>query len=469
MVFSSMVFLWIFLPAALAFYFLCPRKLKNLLLVLVSLLFYAWGEPKYIFLMLLSVTVNYAGGLFLESYTHRKKQVLFLCVSANLLILGYFKYFNFAVQSINSLLSVFHGTGSFGASEVILPIGISFYTFQALSYVIDVYRGEVKAQKNYLYLLLYVSFFPQLVAGPIVKYRDIEKQIIKRTVDTDKLALGISRFIGGLGKKVLLANTFAAAVDKIYGSHFPEVSRPALWLAALLYMLQIYFDFSGYSDMAIGLGRMFGFEFQENFNLPYCSKSVREFWRRWHISLSSWFRDYVYIPLGGGRRGAVRTYFNLLLVFFLTGLWHGAGWNFIIWGLYHGLFLVLERAFLGKVLERSGPVAGRIYTLLAVFFGWIFFRAENMAQAVSFIRNMFLPHESVVRLASILDGKLLTALVFGIIFCGPGQAVFKKGKAGAGEESGLSYGGIVFYMAILWLSIMLLVNNTYNPFIYFRF
>lgn len=470
MVFSSMVFLWIFLPAVLAITFLCPKKWTNVLLVFASLLFYAWGEPGYILLMLFSVTINYVSGLAVAgSSSGRKKLSLFLCISSNLLILGYFKYFNFLVQSVGSAISFFCGASSLNVREIALPIGISFYTFQALSYVIDVYRGEAKAQKNFLHLLLYISLFPQLVAGPIVKYHDIETQIKQRTVNVDKMASGIQIFICGLGKKVLLANTFAVTVDKIYENGFSEVSGPVLWLTALLYMLQIYFDFSGYSDMAIGLGRMLGFEFMENFNLPYCSKSVKEFWRRWHISLSSWFRDYVYIPLGGNRKGGFRTYVNLLVVFFLTGLWHGAGWSFILWGLYHGLFLVMERAFLGSVLARLKPVAGRIYTLFVVFFGWIFFRAETMAEAASFIKNMFLPHDSVIRLASVLDRKLLAALVFGLLLCGPGQALYRRIPGIRQGTSDISLPGIMCCMAILWLSIMLLVNNTYNPFIYFRF
>lgn len=470
MVFSSMVFLWIFLPAVLAITFLCPKKWTNVLLVFASLLFYAWGEPGYILLMLFSVTINYVSGLAVAgSSSGRKKLSLFLCISSNLLILGYFKYFNFLVQSVGSAISFFCGASSLNVREIALPIGISFYTFQALSYVIDVYRGEAKAQKNFLHLLLYISLFPQLVAGPIVKYHDIETQIKQRTVNVDKMASGIQIFICGLGKKVLLANTFAVTVDKIYENGFSEVSGLVLWLTALLYMLQIYFDFSGYSDMAIGLGRMLGFEFMENFNLPYCSKSVKEFWRRWHISLSSWFRDYVYIPLGGNRKGGLRTYLNLLVVFFLTGLWHGAGWNFVLWGLYHGLFLVMERAFLGSVLARLKPAAGRIYTLFVVFFGWIFFRAETMAEAASFIKNMFVPHDSVIRLASVLDRKLLAALVFGLLLCGPGQALYRRIPGIRQGTSDISLPGIMCCMAILWLSIMLLVNNTYNPFIYFRF
>ncbi len=353
-----MVFLWIFLPAVLAGYFLCPRPAKNLLLVFFSLLFYAWGEPKYITLMILSVTVNYVSGRLIGALPDRKKLVLFLCVAVNLLLLGYFKYFNFIIQSANSVLGWLWDAGPIAARSIALPIGISFYTFQALSYVIDVYRGEVKVQKNYIHMLLYVSFFPQLIAGPIVKYHDIDRQIENRTVTADKFAYGVYRFSCGMGKKVLLSNAFAEVVDKVYSYELSEVSAPLLWLAALLYMLQIYFDFSGYSDMAIGLGKMFGFDFQENFNLPYISTSVKEFWRRWHISLSSWFRDYLYIPLGGNRKGTMKTYRNLLIVFFLTGMWHGAGWTFIIWGLFHGLFQILERLFLGKALAKTKPIVG---------------------------------------------------------------------------------------------------------------
>ena len=330
MVFSSMLFLWIFLPLVLAVYYISPRRIRNGILVLFSLLFYAWGEPVYIFLMLFSVAVTFTGGLLIEKNPGRKRQILVITLVINLALLGYFKYLNI----------------------VALPIGISFYTFQALSYVIDVYRGEVQAQHNLGHMLLYISFFPQLIAGPIVKYRDIAAQITGRKETIQKFSAGVMRFCWGLGKKVLLANAFAEVVDEIFKYGPYAVTRKALWLGAVLYMMQIYYDFSGYSDMAIGLGKMFGFEFQENFNYPYTSHSVQEFWRRWHISLSSWFRDYVYIPLGGNRKGVICTYRNLLIVFFLTGMWHGAGPAFILWGLYHGLFLILERVWLGKRLKK---------------------------------------------------------------------------------------------------------------------
>ena len=477
MVFSSMVFLWLFLPAVLVTYYICPQKGKNLLLVAFSLLFYAWGEPKYIVLMILSVTVNYISGLLLERCPEGeegkrdKKRVLFGCVAVNLLLLGYFKYFNFVVQAVNGLWTFFGGAGTLANfREIALPIGISFYTFQALSYVVDVYRGETQVQKSYINMLLYVSFFPQLIAGPIVKYHDIAMQMDRRYVDVDKFVYGIRRFICGLGKKVLLSNTFAEVVDQVYGKDLTEVASSLLWLTALLYMLQIYFDFSGYSDMAIGLGKMFGFDFLENFNLPYRALSVRDFWRRWHISLSSWFRDYLYIPLGGSRKGTAKTYRNLLIVFFMTGLWHGAGWSFILWGLYHGFFLVLERAFLGKALERTKPAVGWLYTLAVVFFGWILFRAESLETAVVFIKNMFVhpPQRG--------DDGFLCKCQAAYDSGGwadplrPGQMAAEHfGIRPKKEGDPVTFVEIAGYMAIFWLSVMLLVNNTYNPFIYFRF
>lgn len=429
--------------------------------------------------MLVSVTVNYVSGLLLlrcsqgDEGRRGKKRVLAGCVAVNLLLLGYFKYFNFLVQAAGTLWTLVTGSsqGFPAFREIALPIGISFYTFQALSYVVDVYRGETEVQKSYVNMLLYVSFFPQLIAGPIVKYHDIALQMDRRSVDVDKFVYGIRRFTCGLGKKVLLSNTFAEVVDQVYSQDLSEVSSSLLWLTALLYMMQIYYDFSGYSDMAIGLGKMFGFDFLENFNLPYRSLSVKEFWRRWHISLSSWFRDYLYIPLGGSRCGTAKTYRNLLIVFFMTGLWHGAGWSFILWGLYHGFFLVLERAFLGKILVRLKPAVGWVYTLIVVFFGWILFRAESIETAVAFIRNMFTLHHSVVMTAAYTNGRLLTALAAGIVLCGPGQILLERLgiQTSSTEGQKVTCLQIGVYMIIFWLSVMLLINNTYNPFIYFRF
>lgn len=471
MVFSSMLFLWIFLPLVLAVYYISPRKIRNGILVFFSLLFYAWGEPVYIFLMLFSVAVNFAGGILIEKNPGKNKKILTAIIAINLALLGYFKYFNTVADAITGLFSVdVTGTALF---KVALPIGISFYTFQALSYVIDVYRGEVQAQHNFWHMLLYISFFPQLIAGPIVKYRDIEAQITGRKETVQKFAAGVMRFCWGLGKKVLLANSFAKVVDEIFKYGPYAVSRKALWLGAILYMLQIYYDFSGYSDMAIGLGKMFGFEFQENFNYPYMSHSVQEFWRRWHISLSSWFRDYVYIPLGGNRKGAACTYRNLLIVFFLTGMWHGAGMAFILWGLYHGLFLVLERVWLGKKLEKLPGAVGWMYGTTVVFFGWILFRAEDLSLFFTYVRNMFVSHGGTILLSAYLDSKMIFLIIAGVLFAGVLQKLYEKTRerlAGKIPENGVvTIPRAAACMVIFWLCVAALVNNSYNPFIYFRF
>lgn len=468
MVFSSIVFLWVLLPCILILYFVSPKLLKNGILTLFSLFFYAWGEPRYVVLMILSVFVNYFFGLMVEKIG-RKRWLLVLCVALNLLTLGYFKYYNFLAGVLNPMLK---GCGfELPAIQVSLPIGISFYTFQALSYVVDVYRGENRAQKNPINMMLYISFFPQLIAGPIVKYHDIEEQINDRRITLEGFTYGVKRFIFGLGKKVILANTFAEVVDAVYAYDASDVSQAMLWLTALLYMLQIYFDFSGYSDMAIGLGKMFGFTFIENFKLPYTATSIRDFWRKWHISLSSWFREYVYIPLGGNRVGTIRTYVNLWIVFLLTGFWHGAGWTFIFWGIYHGFFNVLERMFLGRWLEKDKmkPLA-HIYAVFIVLIGWIFFRADTIGQAFSFIRYMFVPHDAVVLMERYMNRKIWILLTAALLTCGPFQWFWKKVKGSTLAQDGtVTLASWMGYMMLLWFSILLLVNNTYNPFIYFRF
>ena len=472
MLFSSSIFLFAFLPAVLLGYYVVfrgMRRAQNGLLLAASLFFYAWGEPWFVLVMVASILANYGFGLWVHAWKLRRRRLLLPVTSAcvcNLGLLFIFKYLVFTLENLNLL------GWNLPIPVIELPIGISFFTFQALSYVLDVAMGEAEVQRSPFALGLYVSLFPQLIAGPIVKYHDIDRQIESRTVTADKFAYGVYRFSCGMGKKVLLSNAFAEVVDKVYGYELSEVSAPLLWLAALLYMLQIYFDFSGYSDMAIGLGKMFGFDFQENFNLPYISTSVKEFWRRWHISLSSWFRDYLYIPLGGNRKGTMKTYRNLLIVFFLTGMWHGAGWTFIIWGLFHGLFQILERLFLGKALAKTKPIVGGIYTFLVVYFGWIFFRAETFGQAVSFIKYMFVPHESTIIAASHVDRRLAMLLVLGILFCGPVQLLLEKllkRSLISEQDFTASLPCTVCCMAMLWLSIMMLINNTYNPFIYFRF
>ncbi len=474
MVFSSILFLWALFPVILVTYYLpLPRskaehrlKFQNFMLVVFSLFFYAWGEPKYIFLMLFSVLINFSFGLLIEQ-KKQKSLLLAFCVAANLLLLGYFKYFNFFVEIWNQLAG---STAQLSVKTVALPIGISFYTFQALSYVVDVYRGENRAQKSFLYMMLYISFFPQLIAGPIVKYHDIERQIEDRRVTPDDFCYGIKRFILGLGKKVILSNTFAEVVDLAFAYHPANLSRRLLWGTAILYMLQIYFDFSGYSDMAIGLGKMFGFSFQENFLLPYTATSIRDFWRKWHVSLSSWFREYVYIPLGGNRKGTVRTYINLIAVFFLTGIWHGAGWTFIIWGFYHGFFNILERCFLGKWMGKGRwNILEHIYTLFVVLIGWVIFRAPTFSYALDYIRYMFVPHECMLQAERFFSTKVTLYMIIGILGSGIVQSLLRQKNFRFAADSRISLAGMAGYMAVMWLSLMLLVNNTYNPFIYFRF
>lgn len=483
MLFSSLVFLWYFLPAVLIGYH-CIRQLrwKNALLLLASIFFYAWGEPKYVVLMVISIGLNYMFGILVAGRKDTSTGRLFvaLAVVVNLALLGYFKYFNFFGTLLNAVL----GRQILGARAIALPIGISFYTFQALSYVIDVYRGTIAVQKNPWRLALYISFFPQLIAGPIVKYHDIEAQLGERSVTWQKSAYGIKRFCFGLGKKVMLANTFAAVVDQVLMSPNQDLaSRGLIWFTILLYALQIYYDFSGYSDMAIGLGKLFGFDFMENFNYPYLSLSIREFWRRWHISLSTWFREYVYIPLGGNRKGNLRTYGNLFLVFLTTGLWHGAGANFVLWGAYYGVFIVAERLFLGDILERLGSTRirigasvsiglgflCRIYTLFVVYVGWLLFRAENLSQLRLMARKMILGGYEHYTVPMFADNRVYFWLAVGILLCGPLQAVWKGLSAWLYDEEHTGWLDVAVMAVLILFCTMLLVNNTYNPFIYFRF
>lgn len=468
MLFSSITFLWFFLPAVFIVYRLLAPKYRNIFLLLASILFYAWGEPVYVVLMLFSITLNYAFGILVDRFTSSvsRKIALAVCILMNLLLLGYFKYFDFFASTVNNLFQ----DPVIGIRNIVLPIGISFYTFQALSYVIDVYRKETKVQKNYLSLALYVSFFPQLIAGPIVKYHDVDQQILHRELTPGKTAYGVRRFLYGLGKKVILSNTFAAAVDQIFAVPTNELGTGLVWIGVALYTLQIYFDFSGYSDMAIGLGKMFGFDFLENFNYPYISTSIKEFWRRWHISLSTWFREYLYIPLGGNRKGKGRTYLNLLIVFFATGLWHGASFNFVVWGLFHGFFLILERMFLGKILEKNPlKFLNHIYTLVVVMVGWVFFRADGLRHALQLIRIMFVPTQGSHALGQFVDLRVLIFMIFGILFCGIVQSISKRLRTALFNEEKVYLVETVFLVGVLFFSMMLLVSNTYNPFIYFRF
>lgn len=470
MVFSSMIFLWLFLPITIIGYYMIDDasimdfRYKNLLLLAASLIFYAWGEPIYILLMLLSILVNWRVGLILDRTVNYKKAVLTIDIIFNLFILGYFKYSNFLLSWINRVFSL-----TIDYKEISLPIGISFFTFQILSYIIDLYRGKYKAQKNILDLALYISFFPQLIAGPIVKYKDINEQLRNRKTTLEKTGEGVRRFSYGLAKKVLVANVVAKSVDSIFSLEKTMLTGRLVWIGAILYAIQIYFDFSGYSDMAIGLGKIFGFDFQENFLYPYNAYSIQDFWRRWHISLSTWFKEYLYIPLGGNRKGKTRTLFNLLVVFFLTGLWHGAANTFIIWGLYHGFFLIIERVFLKKYLEKWKAL-GHVYALLVIISGWVFFRADSISYALSFLKRMVLPWkytETSVSTWQLVNIKTITIALLAIFGSGAVQTLGKKLKIT--ERWKNSAFEIVYCMAILVLSIASLASDTYNPFIYFRF
>ena len=378
MVFSSIFFLFTFLPLSLLLYWMSPAKIKNFTLLAVSLFFYAWGEPVYVLLMIASILTNFVFGIFIESELIKEKRAVrrALFISAvvfNILILGFFKYYGFLAENINALFNA-----DIAYSELPLPIGISFYTFQVLSYVIDVYIGKVRLQRNPVSFALYVTMFPQLIAGPIVRYSDIESQLEQRNVSAAKFGEGAQRFIQGLGKKVLIANSMGALWDITQAMDMTGISVFSAWLGIIAYTFQIYFDFSGYSDMAIGLGKMFGFEFMENFDHPYISRSVTEFWRRWHISLGTWFREYVYIPLGGNRCSRIRQIRNIMAVWMLTGLWHGASWNFVVWGIYYGCLLLIEKMFLKKLIDNAPAIISHVYCMLAVIIGWVLFASRDI-------------------------------------------------------------------------------------------
>lgn len=470
MLFSSMIFLWLFLPLVFCSYYLIDKRFKNILLLISSIIFYAWGGVSYSLIMLSSIIINYIFALLIDKAIEdnnlkNKKIYLALCVIINLSILGYFKYTNFIISIINSLSQ----NKIIELTNIVLPIGISFYTFQALSYVIDVYRGHNKAQKNIFNLALYISFFPQLIAGPIVKYHDIENQILNRNESLENIFYGIKRFIYGLSKKVILANMFALSCDEILKQPTNELGTALAWISAILYTLQIYYDFSGYSDMAIGLGRMFGFNFLENFNYPYISKSIKEFWRRWHISLSTWFKEYLYIPLGGNRKRKLFTYINLLIVFFATGLWHGASYNFILWGLFHGLFLVIERIFLGKLLEKNKlKFINHIYVIFVFVIGWVLFRADDLKHAFELYKLMFSYKESIYTIRYFFYPQTFVCFIFGILFSGLFQSIFPKVREATFSSKVYILESVIQFI-LLFICIMYLVNGTYNPFIYFRF
>ena len=496
MVFSSLVFIYMFLPCVLAVYFLCPSKMRNAVLLIASLIFYGWGEPVYILIMLFSTVFDYMNGLWIEKYKAQKKEkaaraVLILSVVGNLAILFFFKYINFVLDNVNAL---------FGAQipllKLVLPIGISFYTFQTMSYSIDVYLGVVKAQKNIVDFGCYVTMFPQLVAGPIVRYQDIAKQMRNRKISIDGFAEGVRRFVSGLFKKVVLANNMGLLWEQIASVPSENLAAATAWLGAGAFMLQIYLDFSGYSDMAIGLGKMFGFDFPENFKHPYRAKSITEFWRRWHISLGTWFREYVYIPLGGNRKGRGRMVFNLLVVWCLTGFWHGASWNFLLWGFYFAVLLIAEKLFLLKYLARIPKWLQHMYTLVLVLVSWVIFAMENIGEGMNYLGVMFGINASVPA-----DGQTWYYLTsyFGfialavLVSIGIGEG--KKGltfdlneelpepdrceewiRLASGEETvvpgrikTVKFLRTAALMVLFAVSIIFLVGDGYNPFLYFRF
>ena len=466
MVFSDSVFICVFLPIVLAGYYICPKRLRNSFLLLVSLVFYAWGEPKYVFLMMFSIAINYAFGLLLDrnrKNVRLSKALLALSVVIDIGLLCVFKYTDFVITNLNRAFNA-----DIGLVNLALPIGISFYTFQAMSYTIDVYRDDVKVQRNILDFGMYITMFPQLIAGPIVRYSDVEAQLKERSVSAEDFASGICRFVVGLGKKVLLANQIGALWDQIYALG-GETSVLMAWLGAIAYTFQIYFDFSGYSDMAIGLGRIFGFKFPENFRYPYESKSITEFWRRWHITLSTWFKEYLYIPLGGNRKGMARQILNLLIVWTLTGFWHGAGWNFVMWGLYYFAILFIEKLFLLKALDKLPKFFRHVYALLLIVIGWVIFASDDVSVLLPYLGSMFGANGAI---GGMDVYTLLTKAVLIIICCIASTELPKRlfvTAAGKMNEKAAFAVKSVLTLALLALSFVFLIGDSYNPFLYFRF
>jgi alginate O-acetyltransferase complex protein AlgI len=468
MVFSSLFFLFVFLPLVLLLYYIVPQRCQNFLLFISSLIFYAWGEPIYILLMFFSVVVNYALGLLISRNRGNRKTArpaLYLSIIINVGLLGFFKYCDFLLGILCSALGV-----SLAGPGLPLPIGISFYTFQALSYIIDVYRGDTSPQRNFIAFGTYISLFPQLIAGPIVRYRTIAGQLIKRAKGFDTFGAGIRRFVAGLGKKVLLANNIGLLWEQIQGLPPSELPLLTAWLGIAAFALQIYFDFSGYSDMAVGLGKMFGFTLPENFRYPYISRSITEFWRRWHITLGTWFKEYVYIPLGGSRFGRGALLRNLFIVWFLTGLWHGAAWNFVLWGLYNGLILVLEKNFLLKWLSRAPRIISHAYAVLMILLGWVLFTFDNMAAGTGYLKAMF-----GLSGGGIFDCQAIyycyTHAILIVIAALASTPLYGTFKQRLQKRSAALYyaAATLSCLLVLFLSTAYLVDAAYNPFLYFRF
>ena len=464
-------------------YYFSPGRVKNLTLLFFSLLFYAWGEVFYLGIMIVSISSNYVFGLLIhsaqEKYQLKRISKIYLAIgiAVNLALLISYKYANFIAENLNEILAIL-GIPSIELEPVHLPLGISFFTFQAISYIVDVYRKEVLPQKNLFNLALFISLFPQLIAGPIVRYHDVAQQITDRLHSLGLFSLGVQRFIYGLAKKTLIANPLGEVADSIFAVTGNDLTMPLAWIGIFAYTLQIYFDFSGYSDMAIGLGRMFGFRFLENFNYPYISTSIREFWRRWHISLSTFFRDYVYIPLGGSRVSVVRVYANLLIVFTITGFWHGASWNFLVWGLFHGVFLASEHAGFSKIVDAFWRPFQHAYTLGVVIIGWVFFRSETLSGAVEYLSAMVDVtnyQTTAYQFAQVLSYEAWYAFFFGVILATPVYPAIKKAltRISAGNSIKHAFSidmpRIVILSMLLFLSVLKISASTYNPFIYFRF
>lgn len=466
MVFSSTIFLCVYLPLVLLGYYICPKKGRNLFLLIASLVFYAWGEPKYVFLMIFSILVNYIFGRLMDKNRGRQKRMkllLVLSVVIDLGLLSVFKYTDFIITNVNAIFG-----SSFDLLKIALPIGISFYTFQVMSYTIDVYRNDVRVQKNLIDFGMYITMFPQLIAGPIVRYADVQDQLAERSVTTADFSEGVMRFVVGLGKKVLLANQMGAVWSEIYALG-GDVSALMAWTGAIAYTFQIYFDFSGYSDMAIGLGRMFGFKFPENFRYPYQSVSITDFWRRWHITLSTWFKEYLYIPLGGNRCGLARQALNLLIVWSLTGFWHGAGWNFVMWGLYYFVILFIEKLFLLKALDKLPKLFRHVYALLLIVIGWVIFASDDVSVLLPYLGSMFGANGAV---GGMDVYTLFTKAVLLIICCVASTELPKRlflSATGAMNEKAAFTIKSVMTIALLALSMILLIGDSYNPFLYFRF
>jgi len=467
LVFSSLTFIYFFLPIVLISYFIVPMKAKNIIILISGIIFYAWGEPFYIIIMLFSTAIDYTAGRLIHKFDKKEKmRVIFLCVSVcmNIGLLAVFKYSSFLITNINGLL----GTNIFDP-KLPLPIGISFYTFQSMSYTIDLFMRKIKVQKSVISFTSYVTLFPQIVAGPIVRYEDVANEIDTRTITLTKVSEGIGTFIKGLAKKVILANNIGLVWSQVKVMDFSEISIATAWIGILAFTFQIYFDFSGYSDMAIGMGKMLGFNFPQNFNYPYISKSISEFWRRWHITLGSWFRSYIYIPLGGNRGGLAKTIRNLLIVWFLTGLWHGASWNFILWGLYFGVLILIERLGFGKILAKLPSAISRLYTFIIVVIGWVFFDINGLKPAFSYLKAMF--GANGFEIDNTAKYLFQTNIVIFLICILASTEIVKKmyEKLSSLKKNALQYVMPIIQFATMIICTAYLVDATYNPFLYFRF